>query len=61
MDKFLFKFRLQIKPNEVVLSQPPRGLRFEMAMSVRPSDEDIALYMEMTRFISAVLAKRFTC
>ncbi len=61
MDKFLFKFRLQIKPNEIVLSQPPRGLRFEMATSIRPSDEQIALYMEMAGFISAVLAKRVTC
>ncbi len=61
MDKFLFKFRLQIKPNEIVLSQPPRGLRFEMATSIQPNDEDIALYMEMTRFISAFLAKRVTC
>ncbi len=61
MDKFLFKFRLQIKPNEIVLSQPPRGLRFQMAMSIRPSDDDIALYMEMTRFISGILAKRVTC
>ncbi len=61
MDKFLFKFRLKIKPNEIVLSQPPRGLRFEMATSIRPSDEDITVYMEMTRFISGILAKRVTC